>query len=106
VEKRIVVGFSLVFLTLLLGSLLAACNQPGEDTTAPEGGAPDTSALDGEALAMERCSTHHDFDRVSSAKKSADGWKANVERMVAKGAKLNAEEQAAVIAFLTEAYPE
>jgi hypothetical protein len=98
-EKRIVVGFTLAFLILLLGSLIVACNQQ-KDTAAPE-----TGELDGEALTRERCTTHHDFDRVSSAKKTADEWKATVERMVAKGAKLDEAEQTAVNAFLTEAYP-
>ena len=41
-EKRIVVGFTLVFLVLLLGSLLPACNQAQDETTAPESGAPET----------------------------------------------------------------
>jgi hypothetical protein len=99
-EKRIVVGFTLAFLVLLVGSLIVACNQPQEDTAGPG-----TGDLDGEALAQERCAAHHDFDRVSSAKKTADEWEATVERMIAHGAKLSEAEKAAVNAHLAEAYP-
>ena len=99
-EKRIVVGFTLAFLVLLLGSLVVACNQAQDATTAPESG-----TLDGTALAKERCAQHHDFGRVESAKKTADEWKATVERMIANGAKLTEAEKTAVIAYLAEAYP-
>jgi hypothetical protein len=98
-ERRIVVGFTLVFLVLLLGSLVAACNTAGGEP------APEAGTLDGKALAEERCATHHDFGRVENAKKTAEEWKTTVERMVDKGAKLNADEQEAVIAHLAEAYP-
>ena len=99
-QKRIVVGFTLALLLVLSGSLIVACNQPQEKTTAPE-----TGTLDGEALAQERCSVCHGYDRVETAKKTGDEWKVTVERMVGNGASLNSAEQAAVITHLTEAYP-
>jgi hypothetical protein len=84
-------------LVLLLALALAACGG------AKEGG---EATLDGEALVSERCTKCHDLSVVTSAKKSAEGWKANVERMVQKGAQLNEAEQKVVIDYLTEAYPE
>jgi hypothetical protein len=94
------IGWTVILSALLLGSLLAACGAGAGPEQA------DPASLDGEALVQERCATCHDLGRVESAGKTAEGWKANVERMVSKGAKLNEAEQEAVIAYLSEAYPE
>ena len=92
---------TLAFLAVLV-TLVAACT--AEKTAPAETGGQ--ASLDGKALTEERCTKCHDLTRVESAKKSADEWKANVERMVGKGAELNTAEQEAVISYLTEAYPE
>jgi len=63
-------------------------------------GAPAT--LDGKSLVEERCTKCHDLER---AKKTEEEWKATVERMVGKGARLNQAEQELVIKYLTETYP-
>ena len=98
----------LALLIVLATALLAACG--AQEAAEPESGAgeaaPTTAGPDGKALAEERCSACHPYSRVTGAKKSAADWKANVERMVAHGAQLNAAEQAAVIEYLSEAYPE
>jgi len=60
--------------------------------------------LDGESLLQERCTGCHSLGRVEQARKTAADWQKTVERMVAKGAVLNAEEQAAVIKYLAETY--
>ena len=93
-KKGVYIGFVIL---ILLAALLAACGGAKD-----EGGA---AALDGKALVEERCSVCHDLERVEAAKKSAEEWKTNVERMVGNGAKLNQEEQEAVIEYLTKAYP-
>ena len=103
-NRRITHHTLFVLLLVVATALLAACGIQQEGTEPETGGGE--VALDGKALAEERCSACHPFSQVESAKKSPDGWKANVERMVAKGAVLNAAEQAAVIEFLSEAYPE
>ena len=95
-QKRIYVVFTFAFLALVLSALIGACGKSAEPAQPAE--------LDGEALAKERCSACHPFERVESAKKTPEEWKANVERMVAKGAKLDAGEQEAVIEYLSEAY--
>ena len=98
-QKHIYVAFTFAFLALVLSALIVACGKPAEPAEPAQ-----PAELDGEALAKERCSACHGFEQVESAKKTPEGWKENVERMVAKGAKLDAAEQAAVIEYLSEAY--
>jgi cytochrome c5 len=106
-SRRIFAVFTMVLLVLLLGSLLAACGGAKDETAVPtteqEEAAPVT--LDGKSLLEERCSECHDLGRVEQAKKSVEEWKATVERMVGKGAKLSQAEQELVIQHLAEAYP-
>ena len=94
-RKRISIVFVTALTVFLIGSLVVACTQQQGDS----------ASLDGEALTKERCSICHDLKRVQDAKKTQEEWKANVERMVGKGAKLNDAEQEAVIEYLSEAYP-
>ncbi len=61
---------------------------------------------DGKKLLEERCVKCHDLGRTTSKKKTAEGWKATVERMVGKGAVLNAEEQQVLIDYLAKTYPQ
>jgi uncharacterized lipoprotein YehR (DUF1307 family) len=95
--KRIYLIATLVLLAVLLSTLVAACGAQEEGSTI-------SAPLDGKALTEERCTKCHDLTRVEQAKKTTEEWKVNVERMVGKGAQLNAEEQAAVIEYLSEAY--
>ena len=99
-NRRINMLSACVLLTVLMGALIVAC---ASTEPAPEPGAPGTA--DGQALVEDRCARHHDLTRVEQAKKTPEEWKATVERMVGKGAKLTDGEQAAVIAYLSEAYP-
>jgi cytochrome c5 len=89
-------------LSLVLTLVLAACGGAQKEA-APAAG---EAALDGKALAEERCVKCHDYGRVEVAKKGLDGWKATVARMVDHGAELNEGEQQAVVDHLAEAYPE
>jgi len=75
------------------------------DALLAEGAAPAAAGPDGAALLQERCTKCHSLDRVEAAKKTADEWKATVERMVGKGAQLSAAEQEALIQYLSETYP-
>ena len=99
-NRRIDVLSAFVLLTVLMGALIVAY---ASTETAPEPGAAGTA--DGQALVEERCSRHHDLTRVKEAKKTSDEWGKTVERMVSNGAKLSDGEKAAVIAYLSEAYP-
>jgi mono/diheme cytochrome c family protein len=100
-NKRLLEALIVVSLVVLLSTLLAACG-----TSDPQAGGQDPSgALDGKALVEERCTQCHTLDRVTSAHKTKEEWTTTVERMVSNGANLDAEEQAAVIAYLAETYP-
>jgi hypothetical protein len=77
--------------------LLAACGS--------QGGSAATDTLDGQALVEERCSECHPLTRVTEARKTQAEWQSTVERMVAQGARLNEEEQRAVVEYLAETYP-
>lgn len=89
-------------LVVLLVVLAAACSAKEEASPGGEG-APE--GLDGQALVEERCSVCHDLKQVEQAKKTPEEWKANVERMVDKGAKLDDAEQQLAIDHLAETYP-
>jgi cytochrome c5 len=106
-SRRILAVFTMVLLVVLVGSLLAACGAAEEETAVPtteqEEAAP--AALEGKTLLEERCTECHDLRRVEQAKKSEEDWKASVERMVGKGAKLSQEEQELVIRYLAEMHP-
>lgn len=103
-----------ILLVLLLGVLATAyARQPSvapaspapADTPTPSmPGEKPQPALDGEALLKERCTQCHGLSRVEQARKTETGWQKTVERMVAKGTALNAEEQVAVIKYLAETY--
>jgi hypothetical protein len=92
----------LLILTVLLMVIAVACT-----TAAPAQSNPPAAAgsSDVKTMVEQKCTACHTFDRVKSAKKSADEWKTNVERMVSKGAKLSASEQADAIKYLAAAYP-
>ncbi|MGQ9515945.1 MAG: hypothetical protein ACUVWB_01080 [Anaerolineae bacterium] len=82
-------------------------------TSTPE--APSTPALepaptplpaaDGQALVQERCTVCHSLDRVRQSRKTEAEWKATVERMRGKGARLSADELEVVIRYLASTYP-
>ena len=84
-----------LFLLLVLGLLLASCAGAGK------GSSPEAK---GAALVQERCTKCHDLGRVKRARKTEEGWRTTVKRMVGKGAQLNQAEQEAVIQYLTETY--
>ena len=89
---------TIIALLVVFGVIAAQCGASPAATQAP-------AAVDGGALLKERCTVCHDLGRVESQKKTEAEWKATVERMVGKGAKLNPAEQEAVIKYLAATYP-
>jgi hypothetical protein len=75
---------------------------PGQTPNAKTTGYP--APASGDKLLNERCTVCHNLDRVKTAKKSADEWKAIVELMIGKGAKLNPAEKDALLKYLAETY--
>lgn len=107
-SRRILSVLTMMLLVLLLGSLLVACGEAEEQTVAPtteqEKATPVT--IEGKTLLQERCTRCHDLGPVERARKTEEGWKATVERMVEKGAQLSQAEQELVVQYLTETYPQ
>jgi cytochrome c5 len=77
-----------------------------EPTEAPQEEQPTARppSGDGAALLEERCTICHGLDRTTSARKTGEQWEQTVARMIAKGAELNEDEQAILIAYLAETY--
>ena len=55
----------------------------------------------GEKLVNERCTVCHDLGRVEAANYDRAGWESAVDRMIARGAKLNPEDRQQVIDYLS-----
>ncbi len=79
--------------------------EPTEAAQVEEESESGEAALDGKLLLETRCTQCHDLGRVTNASKTAEAWEKTVVRMVGKGAKLNAEEQAVLIEYLSTTYP-
>ena len=62
--------------------------------------APGFSAPDGKSVMESRCGSCHGLDRITSKSKDRDAWQTTVNRMIGKGATVNAEEKAALIDYL------
>ena len=90
------------------GLLLAACGDqqpegtpaPALDATEPDAASP-ADEPDGEGLVAERCSVCHSAEKVYAAEHSPEEWAAVVDRMVAKGARLDADERGRLVAYLS-----
>jgi cytochrome c5 len=104
-NKNIISPVSILIVVLLAGTFLAACGATQPAVTSSTGNQPASTTLDGRTLLQERCTVCHDLNRVTSAHKTAAQWTTTIEKMVGKGAQLNAQEQQALIDYLTQAYP-
>lgn len=76
-------------------------------TTAPTE-EPAQAGLSAEQMAEAKdvlntnCATCHSTGRIASAQKDLAGWKANIERMIGKGAILTPEQAELIAAYLAE----
>jgi len=76
-------------------------------TEAPEETPTEPSTdLDGQALLEGRCAECHTLDRVTSSEKNREEWVQTVDRMIDRGAELNASEREILIDYLVENYGE
>lgn len=83
----------------------AATGATSAPTAAPATAAPTAKpAIDAAALLQARCTDCHGLNKVTSARYTLEQWQQSVARMVQKGARLNAEEQKALVAYLAETY--
>ncbi len=98
-SKKSISMICIILLLLILGSLLVSCGTSG-NTTNRSGG----SSLDGQTLMQQRCSVCHSLDRVTSAHKTIGQWTTSVQRMIARGAQLNSQEEQTLVAYLAAIY--
>lgn len=84
---------------ILILSLIAGCGgaAPTPAPTPTEDPAP--------ALVAAKCGTCHPLANLQAAKYDEAGWAAAVDRMVGKGAQINADQKKAVVAYLAKTYP-
>jgi hypothetical protein len=95
-KKRLFLS-GLVGFVLLTSIFLTACGtSPGSDGS----GVP----ANGQTLMQERCSVCHSTGRITSAHKTADQWKATVDRMISHGANLTAAEETTLVDYLAANY--
>jgi len=59
---------------------------------------------DGAGLVKVKCSRCHSLGRVESVRKTAEGWSATVDRMASHGLQVTQEQQATMVAYLSQAY--
>ena len=90
---------------ILMSLLLAACSpgsEPPTQSQPAQTAAP--SAIDGATLLSERCTKCHTLERVQTKHKTLDEWKTTVDRMVGKGAALDAKEVEILVEYLSKTY--
>ncbi|MBS0361390.1 MAG: hypothetical protein JSR98_08415 [Proteobacteria bacterium] len=79
--------------------------QPAPVTPAPAQPAPgDAPADPGAALVKDRCTMCHDTDIIAASPRPAAAWGDLVASMVRRGAQLNDDEKAQVVAYLAKTY--
>ncbi len=98
-NKKLIFVISAILLLLILGTLMVSC---GTSPATP--GSSGSSSLDGQTLMQQRCSVCHSLTQVISAHHTLDQWTATVQRMIAHGAQLNAQEAQTLIAYLAANY--
>ena len=98
-SKKTIWMISISFLLLMFGTLLVSCGTGGAATNPSVG-----STLDGQTLMQQRCSVCHSLDRVTSAHKTIGQWTTSVQRMIARGAQLNSQEEQTLVAYLATNY--
>ena len=106
-NKRMISLISILFLVALAGALLASCGSSSSPTpaaTSSGGSASGGSASDGQTLMQTRCTVCHSSDRITSAHKTADQWKATVDHMISNGAQLSSQEEQTLINYLAQNY--
>ena len=59
---------------------------------------------DGKSLLVGPCTQCHNLERSTSTSKTRDEWLATVDRMIGKGAAINAEEKEVLVEYLAEEY--
>jgi len=102
-NKRTISIISILLLIVLAGMLLAACGSSSSGA-ASSGVTNGSTTADGQTLMQQRCSVCHSLNRVTSAQKTAAGWKTSVDRMINNGAQLSPAEEQTLVTYLANTY--
>ncbi len=91
---------SIVFVLALLSiTILAACGSSNSSASAPV-----SINIDPPALMDQQCARCHPLSRVTSKTKTADQWKATLDRMIMHGAQLTSDQEQALVQYLAQNY--
>jgi mono/diheme cytochrome c family protein len=60
----------------------------------------------GQELATRVCSECHSLDLISAMRMDAPGWKAEVDKMIARGATASPEEAESIVTYLAKSFPQ
>jgi quinohemoprotein amine dehydrogenase len=100
-------GILIMVIASILFLLVATqCAAPAAAPAAPanQPAAGSASGVDPVSLLNDRCTKCHTLDRIHNAHKDEAGWKTTTDRMISHGAKINADEQAALVKYLAATY--
>jgi len=90
---------TIIFAILAMALVLSSCSSGTSTPAATAAATPD-----GATLVQERCSRCHPLARIERTSRTADEWQTIVGMMIARGAKLTPEEEAAVVAYLAATF--
>lgn len=90
---------ALFLCVFLVGFLSVSCSSAPTEPPTPAA-TPTLDVRAGQELVASRCSVCHAVGVIEAAKYDQAGWKATVERMVAKGAILNPDQQSQAVDYL------
>ena len=101
----------LLFITLASLVLAITLSSCGTTSETPSVASPDAATepivtvLDGKTLMQEQCARCHTTGRITSKSGSLEEWTTTVDRMIGKGAQLDAVERETLIQYLAQTYP-
>ena len=93
--RTLVIGLGII----LILSIIAGC------AGAPPTPTPTPTEDPGVALVASRCGTCHPLGNLEAANYDEAGWALTVDRMIGKGAQLNADQKQVVVSYLAKNYP-
>lgn len=92
----------LALVTVVLALVgLVACGSAAQDAAPIDTTTPgQATGLDGATILAEKCGSCHDTSKVDGVQNDAVGWAAVIDDMIAKGADVSADEEAALAEYL------
>ena len=87
-----------LILIVLICALLVSCGGGATPST------PSCGSHDGLTILDQCCTECHSLIRITTSLKTSSEWTTTVQRMVARGATLNLDEQQVIVDYLTKNY--